>query len=149
MEMEKTMETKPFLNCPKDCENFPSCANTEGCLERIEEEDKKIEANLQDFANALRGDPSLLIKLKKQEGLSEFREKYHVERATPLRCPTCNQFNVSGGTLWKDPDDSTRFVCRKCHIEYYITSKPPLTEIIEHLRKISKEGTSIFKITEE
>lgn len=104
---------------------------------------------MQDFAKALKEDPGLLVQLKKQEGLSAFKEKYHVGRATPLRCPTCNQFNVSGGTLWKDPDDTTRFVCRKCHIEYHITSKPPLSEIIERLKKIGKEGTSIFKIAEE
>ena len=34
---------KPFVDCPDYCENFHNCWNTEGCLERLEEE-KKDEA---------------------------------------------------------------------------------------------------------
>ncbi len=30
---------KPFDDCPEDCENFGHCENTEGCMERLEEEE--------------------------------------------------------------------------------------------------------------
>ncbi len=102
----------------------------------------------KDFVDALSKDPGLVDKLRKQEGLSAFKEKYHVEKSSLLKCPTCGQAGYSGGSLWRDPDDPTRFVCRKCKIIYFIKTEPiHIDEIITRIKKANKEGTSIFDIT--
>ena len=38
MEREMEENSKPFTDCPDNCENSGHCENTEGCLERLEHE---------------------------------------------------------------------------------------------------------------
>lgn len=75
---------------------------------------------LQQFAEELAKDSKLVERLKRSQELAEFKEKYNVERASPLKCPACSGWQMSGGSLWMDKDDPNRFVCRKCHIEWKV-----------------------------
>jgi len=98
-----------------------------------------------EFLKALSEDPGLLDRLKKQGELVEFKEKYNTERATPLKCPVCAQFYQYPGSLWIDKDDPTKFVCRKCKLEFELKCLTvPNSLLIEDLRKAAKgELTSI------
>ena len=94
---------------------------------------------MQEFLKALQKDPDLASKLKKRAELEEFKEKYNVERATPLKCPACASVLQSPGSLYIDKDDPTRFVCRKCKLIYTIICHTlPNENLIENLRLILK-----------
>jgi hypothetical protein len=94
---------------------------------------------MEDFLKALQKDPSLISKLQKREGFTEFKEKYNVERATPLKCPVCSTFFQFPGSLWIDKVDHTKFVCKKCKLEFNLTCLTvPNDNLIEELRKIAK-----------
>ena len=96
------------------------------------------EKTAQEFAKLLQ-DPDALARLQKQASLQEFKEKYNVERASPLRCPVCNQFGQSGGSLWINKDDHTKFVCRKCLLEFKVECLTlPNDELIIKIREASK-----------
>lgn len=93
-----------------------------------------------EFAKLLAADPSLIEKLQKRADLDKFREKYNVLRATPLKCPACSQWGQSGGSLWINKDDKSRFVCRKCKLEWIISCQTVSNEeLIIKMRKIEKE----------
>ena len=95
--------------------------------------------SMEDFTKALSKDPELLAKLKKKADLDEFKEKYNLERATPFKCPACSALYQSPGSLWIDKDDHSRFVCKKCHTVYKITSEPLSTDrLIKNIRLIQK-----------
>ena len=100
---------------------------------------------IEDFTKALNQDPTLLDKLQKQSELAEFKEKYNTERATPLKCPVCAQFYQYPGSLWINKNDHTKFVCRKCKLEFKLECLTVDNEIlISDLRKAAKgELTSI------
>lgn len=94
---------------------------------------------MQEFLKALQKDPDLVSKLEKREELEGFKEKYHVERATPLKCPACAAVLQSPGSLYIDKDDPTRFVCRKCRLKYtLICHTLPNEDLIANLRLIVK-----------
>ena len=105
---------------------------------------------MDNFLKEFRKDPNLLSKIQAKEGMNEFKEKYNVEKATPLRCPICNQYGVTGGSLWISKDTSSSFTCRKCHITFIITTSPvPIEEIPDLLRRMNKESILPTKIIEE
>jgi transcription elongation factor Elf1 len=95
--------------------------------------------SLEDFAKMLSKNPDLVIQLRKRAELDRFKEKYNVERATPFKCPACAALLQSPGSLWIDKDVKSRFVCKKCHTIYQITSEPLSTdELIYNIRLILK-----------
>jgi len=100
---------------------------------------------MQDFARALSEDPGLLNRLQKQTELADFKEKYNTERATPLKCPVCSVFYQYPGSLWINKDDPTKFVCKKCKLEFSLICNTVDNDIlISDLRKAAKgELTSI------
>ena len=97
------------------------------------------------FLKAIDKDPTFIARLKKRAELDAFKEKYNTERATPLKCPVCSVFLQSPGSLWINKDDHTRFVCKKCKLEFtLICHTHPNDTLINELRKAAKgEATSI------
>ena len=94
---------------------------------------------VEDFARALQEDPTLISRLKKGAELDDFKVKYNVERATPLKCPVCSIFLQSPGSLWINKDDPTQFVCRKCKLEFtLICNTVDNGTLISDLRKAVK-----------
>jgi hypothetical protein len=94
---------------------------------------------LSDFLQALQKDPRLADRLRKRAELDEFKEEYNVEKTTPLKCPSCSQWQMSGGSLWISKDNKNRFVCRKCKLIWYITCEPISTsELIIQMRQATK-----------
>lgn len=93
----------------------------------------------EDFAEALKKDPKLLEKLKKSADLQDFKDKFNIERATPLKCPACSQWQISGGSLWIHKDDPTLFTCRKCKLTFRVECITlPTNELIIQMRAIQK-----------
>ena len=100
---------------------------------------------MEDFLKALARDPSLASKLQKREELSSFKEKYNVERATPLKCPACAVFFQWPGSLWINKTSPTRFVCKKCKLEFTLACLTLSNDnLIEELRKIAKGEQKSF-----
>ena len=94
---------------------------------------------LEEFVKALAEDPSLIAKLKKKAELEEFKSQYNLGGASPLKCPVCAGLLQSPGTLWINRDDNTRFVCRKCRLEFtLICNTIPNDKLISRLRLIGK-----------
>ena len=90
--------------------------------------------NEEDFKKALERDPSFLEKLRRRTELAEFKEKYHLLRASPFKCPNCKE-----GTLWISKV-LNRFTCRKCLLEFDLECISISTEeLILKLREIKKE----------
>ena len=93
----------------------------------------------ESFLKALAKDPDLVNKLVRRAKLDDFRKKYNVERASPLKCPACASLMQTPGSLWMHKDDKSLFTCRKCKITYRIETTPISTdELIFNLRKIHK-----------
>jgi len=96
---------------------------------------------LEAFTKELAKNPKLLEQLQKKSELEDFKERYNVKRATPLKCPACSQYMVTGGSLWINKDDHLKFVCRKCKLEWILGCLTKDNDIlIEELRKILKGG---------
>jgi len=96
-------------------------------------------SDVEDFAKALSKDPTLLSRLQKGSELQAFKEKYNTERATPLKCPVCAQFYQYPGSLWINKDDHTKFVCRRCKLEFTLICQTVENDkLIEDLRKAAK-----------
>jgi len=94
---------------------------------------------MEDFLRALQKDPELMSKLKKSGELSEFKEKYSVEKASGLKCPVCAVFFQFPGSLWYNPKNPTHFICRKCRLEFNINCLTlPISDIITELKAIGK-----------
>ena len=94
---------------------------------------------MQEFLKALQKDPGLTSKLKKRDELGAFKEKYNVERATPLKCPACASILQSPGSLYIDKDSHTLFVCRKCKLQYRLECLTlPNDDLISNLRLVIK-----------
>jgi len=72
---------------------------------------------LEAFAGELEKNPKLLEQLQRRTELNEFKERYNVEKASPLKCPACSQY-MSSSSLWINKDNHTLFVCRKCKLEW-------------------------------
>ena len=68
---------------------------------------------LEDFKKLL-NDPLARARLMRQAESLGFKDKYNVERASPLRCPACSQYGQSGGSLWINKDEKNKFTCKKC-----------------------------------
>ena len=75
---------------------------------------------IEEFAKMLRENPQLVDSMRKKGELNEFKEKYDVVRASPLKCPACSQWGQVGGSLWINREDPKRMVCRKCKLEWAI-----------------------------
>ena len=94
---------------------------------------------MEDFLKALKKDPDLPGKLQKKEELKEFKEKYSVGRATPLKCPACAAVLQYPGSLYEDPSNRSRFVCKKCKLVWFIsTDSITNEELIANLRLVIK-----------
>jgi uncharacterized protein YbaR (Trm112 family) len=94
---------------------------------------------MEDFLKAIQKDPGLIARLQKTEELWEFKKKYNVERASPLKCPACSPFFRFPGTLWVNKDDNTKFVCRKCKLEFTIVCNTvPNSQLLDDLKKMAK-----------
>ncbi|KKM76865.1 hypothetical protein LCGC14_1375790 [marine sediment metagenome] len=92
---------------------------------------------LKAFAEHLK-DPENVAKLRRQASFAEFKEKYGVTHASPLKCPVCSQGGYAGGTLWTGPDQK-HFICRRCLTEIEIQfTKISNEEMIMKLREASK-----------
>src|SRR3972149_3595098 len=106
----------------------------------MEPTEENLNKALTDFSMLLAQDPSLASKLQKQAELQEFKEKYEVERATPLKCPACSQWGQTGGSLWRG-EEKNRFVCRKCHLEWKVECLTISTEeVILQIKQTGKEA---------
>ncbi len=93
---------------------------------------------LKKFAELIK-DPEEVERLKRSTSLNEFKEKYNVERASPLHCPACSEAGFTGGTLWFNKDKPTRCVCHKCHLEWNVEClTTPTEELIKKIREASK-----------
>ena len=106
---------------------------------------------MEEFYKAMAEDPDLFTKLQRKSELSEFIEKYHLTgKSSSLRCPVCNQYGFTGGSLRGHSDDPDCYTCRKCHLTFRLTClEMPISELSDRLKKIWKEGTSIFDIAKE
>jgi len=92
-----------------------------------------------EFAKALAQDPGLADRLKKSQGLTEFKEQYNVDKASGLKCPVCAVFFQYPGSLWWKPTIPLHFVCRKCHLEFDIKCLTLTNEtLITELKAIGK-----------
>lgn len=100
---------------------------------------EKIEVS-KEFFDQLVKDPKLVGQLQKRAELDAFREEYQVERASPLKCPACSQYGMSGGTLWGPViDTSDEFVCRKCRLRFRVNCLSMSNdELMIQMRKIQK-----------
>ena len=95
---------------------------------------------LEEFSDFLKQHPEEIVKLMKKEGMEEFKSKYHVDKASPLRCPACR--DMYGGTLWMSIDHHFRFVCRKCKVAFHIDcTSEPLVDLLARLKEMSKGET--------
>lgn len=95
--------------------------------------------NMREFLKALQKDPELGSRLKKRAEFEEFKEQYEVEKATPLKCPACAPLMQSPGSLYYNPANPTRFVCRKCKLIYTLECHTlPNEDLIANIRLIIK-----------
>ena len=93
----------------------------------------------EEFAKAVAADPSLIERLKKSQGLSEFKDKYDVDKASGLKCPVCAVFFQYPGSLWYKSYRPDHFVCRKCHLEFTLTCNTiDNADLITELKLIGK-----------
>lgn len=93
---------------------------------------------LTEFSDYLKAHPEEVARLKKRDGMEEFKSKYHVDKASPLKCPACR--DMYGGTLWSSPSHHFRFVCRKCKVAFHIDcTSETLENLLERLKEMSKE----------
>lgn len=93
----------------------------------------------EEFAEALQKDPKLLEKLQKRAELDDFKEKYNLERTTPLKCPACSQWGMTGGSLWIHKDDKSLFTCKKCKLTFRIECQTISNEqLIIQIRAVQK-----------
>lgn len=96
-------------------------------------------SDVEEFAKALSKDPTLLTRLQKTSELTDFKEKYNAERATPLKCPVCSLFYQYPGSLWVNRTDHTKFVCKKCRLEFTLICLTLDNDIlIDNMRKAAK-----------
>lgn len=92
----------------------------------------------EEFAELLK-DPKALASLQRTTELQEFKDKYNVARASPLKCPACSQWGMTGGSLWIVKDTTNQFVCRKCKLEWLVECKTiSNTELILKIREANK-----------
>jgi len=92
----------------------------------------------EEFSKILQ-DKEALEKLQKQVSFQDFKEKYSVERATPLHCPACSQYGYVGGSLWINKEDHTKFVCRKCLLEFKVEClTTPNDELIRKIKEAER-----------
>jgi len=106
----------------------------------------------EEFTKALQKDPKLLNRLKKKAELDEFKGLHNLERATPLKCPACSQWGMTGGSLWIHKEDRLLFTCRKCKITWRIECQTiPNEELIYQIREVQKgeEGEPSDKTKEK
>lgn len=93
----------------------------------------------EDFAKAIQKDPSLASRLQKTGELTEFKEKYNVDKASGLKCPVCAVFFQFPGSLWLNRNDHTKFVCRKCLLEFVLACLTlPNDTLMGELKTIGK-----------
>jgi transposase-like protein len=94
--------------------------------------------HLDDFVNYLKDNPQEINRLRKREGMEEFKAKYHVDKASPLKCPACR--DTYGGTLWTSTSHNFRFVCKKCKVAFHIDcTSESMEDLLKRLKEISKE----------
>jgi len=89
----------------------------------------------KDLLEKLAKDPDYLKKAIRSNDLDTFKSKFGVTKSSKLRCPACNQYGQSGGSLWWDPDSPTWFVCRKCHLVWTIKCESAnLEDVIKEIK---------------
>ena len=100
---------------------------------------------IDEMFEAMVKDPKLMEKLSRRADLDNFREKYKVKRATPLRCPACSQYGMSGGALW-GPEEGTenKYVCHKCLLEWIVSCETVSTEELMLQIRQANKGESNF-----
>ncbi len=96
--------------------------------------------NLGEFLQNLASNPKLMETIAKRAELDKFKETYNTERASPLRCPACNQYGVNGGSLWIHKDDPYLFTCRKCKLTFRLECKNVDNEKLIYLLKELNKG---------
>jgi len=98
---------------------------------------------MDEFLEKLKKDPKLLERLKKREELNNFKESYNLGGATPLKCPVCSAYLKSPGSLWADKVSTSRFVCRKCKLEFTLECHTiPNSQLVGELRRVLRgEGS--------
>ena len=94
---------------------------------------------LEAFARELEKNPKLLEQLQKRAELEEFKSRYNLGRATPLKCPACSSLLQFPASLWINKDDHHLFVCRKCKLEWRLECLTQDNDIlIANIRKTLK-----------
>ena len=97
-----------------------------------------MDPDVEEFSSYLRAHPEEVARLKKREGMEEFKSKYHVDKASSLKCPACR--DMYGGTLWSSTGHHFRFVCRKCKVAFHIDcTSETLENLLARLREMNKE----------
>ena len=92
---------------------------------------------MDNFLEEIKKDPNLLERLRKREELSNFKKAYNLDGATPLKCPVCSAYLKSPGSLWADRVNPTRFVCRKCKLEFILECHTiPNRQLVSELRRV-------------
>lgn len=93
---------------------------------------------MEEFMEYLKEHPEEISRLKKREGMEDFKAKFHVDKASPLKCPACR--DQWGGTLWMSTTHPFRFVCRKCKIVLHMSCISETNgDLIARLREANKE----------
>jgi transposase-like protein len=99
-----------------------------------------MDPDVEEFSNYIKAHPEEVARLKKREGMEEFKANYHVDKASPLKCPACR--DMYGGTLWGSTSHHYRFVCRKCKVAFHIDcTSETLENLIARLKEMSKEDS--------
>lgn len=110
-----------------------------------QEEELQLTPEQQEALNKLLKNPDLIAKIQKSSELADFKEQYHVVRASPLKCPHCSQWGQVGGSLWIVDGEKDHFVCRKCKLAFIVSCLTlPTNELIIKMREDKKKGQSAF-----
>ena len=97
-------------------------------------------SEMSEFLKALEKDPNLVKKIKKKEEKLSFLSQHNLKEATPLKCPACAAVIKTPGSLYVNKDDPTKFVCRKCKLEFILDCiNIPMELLISNLRKVNKQ----------
>ena len=90
----------------------------------------------RDIVEKLAKDPEYLQRAIRSEDLDSFKNLYGVSGSSRLRCPACNQYGQSGGSLWGPKEGTTNvYVCRKCELMWQIECLTrPTGEVIQGIK---------------
>jgi len=91
----------------------------------------------QEFYNKIKYDPAFAASIKRKAELEDFKSTYKVTNSSSLKCPACTtQF---GGTLWWNPSEPNKFVCRKCKLEFSIAVfGKKMEDLVKEVKELNK-----------